>query len=121
MASGTNFSLTDKRKRKALDMFKSQHTLKSVATEFGIKYETLQTHLVKHGIDYKAIRSSSLQSMRSMLFESVYGIKDESKRVSAGLQFLNQYPIIEDEVVLDDKPTDSEILLKIRKELDGVK
>ncbi len=120
MASGTNFNLTDKRKKTAVAMFKSQHTVSSVAQHFGITYKTLQIHLETHGLDYKAIRANGKVALRSTLFDAILQIKDTNKMVDTGLRYLNQYPIQDEEIQGKSNvvPSDSEILDKIRKELD---
>lgn len=122
MAYGTKFNLTDKRERKVISMLKQQYTMTAIALHFGIHADTLVGKLKDAGINPGTIRNTGKLDMRAMVIGSIYSIKDDSKRSDAALRFLNQYPIVdEDEAVVDDKPTDSEILSKIRKELDGVK
>ncbi len=96
-----SWNMTDKRKVKCLSMLGSQHTVGSVAQHFGVCRQTLASELVKCGIDAADVRSSGRLSMRAMLFNTIGNIRDDSKRVAAGLAYLNMYPIDEDVVDID--------------------
>jgi len=95
--SGHKWSLTANRKMLIIDMLKKQYTLSSIAAEFGVSQETISKALKKDKINWKAIRMSSLNRLRAEVYESIYKIDDDSKRVKAGLEFLDRYPIQEDE------------------------
>ncbi len=120
MAYGTKFNLTDKRERKAISMLKQQYTVEAIALHFGIHADTLSRKLKDAGINPGTIRNTGKLDMRAMVIDSIYSIKDDSKRSDSALRFLNQYPIQDEDTMTDDTvtKTDTEILDNIRKELD---
>jgi hypothetical protein len=120
MPKGTSFNMTEKRKARAIDMLRNQYSVGSIATEFGIGYKTLLGLFKKEKMDHKAIRMSGLNTLRADTFRSIGVIKDDSKRVKAGLEFLDRYPIQDDEVddeVKDSGNSDEDIAKKILLEL----
>ena len=120
MPRGTSFTMTPKRRAKMTDMLRNQYSVGSIATEFGISYKFLIKLFKKEKMDHKAIRMSGLNTLRADIFRSIGSIDDDAKRVKAGLEFLDRYPIQDDEV--DDEvkavgSSDEDIAKKILLEL----
>ncbi len=113
-----SWNMTDKRKVKCLSMLGSQHTVGSVAQHFGVCRQTLASELAEAGIDAADVRNNGRLSMRAMLFNSVSAIRDDSKRVAAGLAYLDRYPI-EDTTVVDVEVVKVDVSKLILAELDG--
>ncbi len=118
------WNLTKDRQKELIKLLKAQYTVPAAAEAMGVCRDTLVKRMNEEGIDRKQIADMGKSSMRTMLFMTTLNIKDDAKRAAAALAYLTKYPMLDEveiENTLDDKPTDSEILSKIRKELDGVK
>ncbi len=122
MPTGTTFTLTADRKLKMMEMLKSQWTVSGIAVSYGISYKTLIKLFKKHGIKHKEIRMSGLMSLRSDTFAAITAIAEPDKKVKAGLDFLKQYPIDDNDDVVpksngSDKKLNASIQAKILLEL----
>jgi len=115
------WNMTEKRKVECLKMLGMQHTVNSVAQHFGVCRQTLAGELVKCGIDAVDVRNNGRLSMRAMLFNTVHAIRDDAKRVAAGLAYLDRYPPVDVDVDAGGDIVDVEIDIsaQILAELDG--
>ena len=91
------WNLTETRLKVVLQKLMDQDTVAGIAQDFGISRRTLVDKLKEMGIKPEKVRNRGRSSMRTMLFKSIYSIPEEDKRVKAGLQYLDKYPIQEDE------------------------
>jgi transposase-like protein len=98
-------------------MLQQQHTVSTIAQRYGVARTTLSEKLTEAGIDSKAIRNAGKQMLRATLFNTILSIPDEDKRVKAGLQYLERYPIQDDEIDEVNDVSDEQIRLQIIKEL----
>jgi len=119
MGSGTAWNLTDDRVKKCMDMFKLQHTIKSVAQEFGIKASVLSAKLIDAGIEVKVVRNNALIGMRAAMFNTVNMIEDDAKRSEAMGKYLDRYSIVEDDVDDVVSADGVDVVALIKAELDG--
>ena len=113
---GHKFNLTEKRLEFIFKELNNQATLPTIANKLGIHYKTLSSKLIEMGIDIKEMRNTGRQSLRQVMFETIFNIKDEAKRVQMGLAYLEKYPIIDIEED-NSKALDEEIAKKILDEL----
>jgi len=122
VGAGHRWTVTKKRRDDIIKMFMEQHTIDTIALHYGITRQTLTRKLKDEGIDSKALRNAGKQSLRQALFNTIMMIPDEDKKVKAGLDYLNRYPIQDDDdtpTLADDTKSDDAIRLQIISELSG--
>ena len=96
MPKGTAFVLTPTRRAKMSDMLRQQWTVSGIAAQYGVSYKFLIKLFKREKFNHRAIRMSGLHMLRAETYGSIGSIADDAKRVKAGLEFLNQYPIVDD-------------------------
>jgi len=118
MPTGKEFRLTDKRRRDIISMLKKQWTVSGIAVQYGISHKTLSRLLKKEGIDVKAVKMSGLYALKAKTYEAIDEIDEADKRVNAGLSFLKQYPIPEDNTGSDTATVNIDIAVnKVMEDL----
>ncbi len=117
---GRRVPITPNRFESAKEMAMSGHSMVAAAEVCGMKVTTYRKRLGKL---HKVWANEGLKMLRQATMSSVSKIRDDAKRVDAGLKFLNQYPIDEDLEVaksdVDGAVDGRYIVDKIMDELDG--
>ena len=119
---GKAFTMTSDRRTKMTDMLRRQWTVSGIACEYGISYKFLIKLMKKEKMNHKAIRMSGLLNLKADTYSKIEKIAEPDKAVKAGLDFLKQYPIVEDDdldvkSVGSDKKLNASIQLAILAEL----
>ena len=96
------FNLTPLRLTKVADMLAMQHTITSIAAHFGVCADVMGIKLKEAGIDAKVARNNARVNMRSNMIADILRIEDVDKRVAATQRYLDKYPIVEEDEIVDD-------------------
>jgi len=85
------FNLTEKRLSKITKLLMDGYSLKYVAFEIGIKYNSLTKKLKEIDYDWKQYKTLGIDKIRGSLISDIESIDDDYKRVDAKLKFLSKY------------------------------
>ena len=88
---GHKWTLTNTRKVMIIDMLKKQYTISSIATEFGVSQKTISKALKNEKMNWKAIRKSGIDSLRSRMFSRLEDIDDPKDYVNSCMKVLDKY------------------------------
>ena len=117
MPKGKSWTITPSRKVMIMDMLKRQHTLQTIATNYGINVKTITKALKVSKIDWKAVRLSGIADVKATMFKRLEKIDKDKDYCDVALKVLDKYDIEDtttnDGSVKSDKAIRDQILSEI--------
>ncbi len=122
MPHGTSWNITPNRKVMIMDMLKRQHTIGSIATNYGVNVKTITKALKKAKIDHKAVRLSGIADVKATMFKRLELIDKDKDYVDASMKVLDRYDNTDDTTTGSSTAAKStkDIAAKILEELQDV-
>ncbi len=93
MPKGTSWNITPNRKVMIMDMLKRQHTLQTIATNYGVNTKTIAKAMKAAKIDHKAVRLSGIADVKATMFKRMELIDKDKDYVDAAIKVLDRYDV----------------------------
>ena len=91
MPAGKSWTLTKIRKEKVIELLRQQMTIAGIASYYGVGPATLARHIKKHELDWREIKLSGIDQLRSKMYRMIDNINEPEKAFNAGMKFLSTY------------------------------
>ena len=91
MPTGKRWTVTANRKAIIINMLKKQHSIKTLATSFGINEKTMSKALKKAGINPNDYKQLGIYELRHRMLERLEMIDDHKDYANVAVKVLDRY------------------------------